>query len=152
MHRDIEATAEFYIRMTDLFSFHTITIRRFMNSQKCKEIAMYRKKAINTIDFRNVKNYLEMHDIIRESLDFPNYYGRNWDAFWDCITDYFGFMEPVRIEILGLDVIERLFGNEAEILVELLRKAKYYCKDLNPDAPRLKLIEIVDGDKRTEIK
>ena len=66
--------------------------------------------------------------------------------------DYFGFMEPVRIEILGLDVIERLFGNEAKILVELLRKAKYYCKDLNPDAPRLKLIEIVDGDKRIEIK
>ena len=41
---------------------------------------------------------------------------------------------------------------EADIEVELLRKAKYYCKDLNPDAPRLKLIEIVDGDKRIEIK
>ena len=44
---------------------------------------MYQYKEKYTIDFTNVTNYLEMHLVIKEALDFPNYYGCNWDAFWD---------------------------------------------------------------------
>ncbi|MBQ3055411.1 MAG: barstar family protein [Oscillospiraceae bacterium] len=43
-----------------------------------------------TVDFRNVKHFLEVHFVIREGLDFPDYYGWNRDAFWDCITEPFG--------------------------------------------------------------
>lgn len=25
--------------------------------------------------------------MLSEELDFPNYFGQNWDALWDCITD-----------------------------------------------------------------
>lgn len=25
--------------------------------------------------------------ILSEELDFPDYFGHNWDALWDCITD-----------------------------------------------------------------
>ena len=40
-----------------------------------------------TIDFTNVKYYLEMHGVIWHALAFPDDYGCNWDAFWDCLTD-----------------------------------------------------------------
>ena len=39
-----------------------------------------------TLDFTNVKYFLEVHYIIKTSLDFPDYYGCNWDAFWDMLS------------------------------------------------------------------
>ena len=69
-------------------------------------------KKIYTIDFTKVNYYLDMHAVIWHALDFPDYYGCNWDAFWDCLTDMYG--EPIHIEIIGLDVIERKFGDAAE--------------------------------------
>jgi hypothetical protein len=28
----------------------------------------------------------ELPDLVARSLGFPEFYGRNWDAFWDCVT------------------------------------------------------------------
>jgi RNAse (barnase) inhibitor barstar len=28
-----------------------------------------------------------LHEKLAAALGFPDYYGKNWDAFWDCITD-----------------------------------------------------------------
>ena len=46
---------------------------------------MYQYKEKYVIDFTNVKTYLEMHFEIRKALGFPDYYGCNWDAFWDLL-------------------------------------------------------------------
>ena len=102
---------------------------------------MYQYKEKYTIDFRNVKSYLEMHFIIREALDWPDYYGCNWDAFWDCLTDMIGL--TVHIRIFGLDVIERAFPGEAEIMVDILREFKHYGNDRFADDIK---IEIVKGN------
>ena len=48
---------------------------------------MYQYKDLYTIDFTNVQHFMEMHFVIRDSLDFPDYYGCNFDAFWDCLTN-----------------------------------------------------------------
>ena len=79
------------------------------------------------IDFSNVEYYLEMHKVIQEALDFPDYYGCNWDAFWDCLTDMAG--RPVHIEIYGLDVIGQKFEGEDQILLETLKEFKHYRND-----------------------
>ena len=100
-----------------------------------------------TIDFRNVKYYVETHQIIKKALDFPDYYGENWGAFWDCITDK--VWEDLLIEIYGLDVVERLFSGFAKDLVFLLKEFKHYDNDAYVNSKR---IEIVDGDKRIEIQ
>ncbi len=41
-----------------------------------------------TIDFTNCKTVVEVHQIIQKILDFPEYYGKNLDALWDCLTKY----------------------------------------------------------------
>ena len=107
---------------------------------------MFQYKEKYTIDFTNVKNYLEMHFIIRDALDFPEHYGCNWDAFWDCLTDMAG--RPVYIEIIGLDVIEQKFGDSAKTLTDILKEFKHYEDDEFSDIIK---IEIVSGDKRTEL-
>ena len=90
---------------------------------------MYEFKELYTLDFRNVKNYTDMHRIIKRELDFPDYYGGNWDAFWDCVKGLIG--DPIHIEILGLDVLERKFNNMnmAATIVEILREWKHYNDD-----------------------
>ena len=45
---------------------------------------MSKKTAI--LDLTGCKYLGELHQRIKEALDFPDYYGENWDAFWDCIN------------------------------------------------------------------
>lgn len=100
-----------------------------------------------TIDFTNVNHFLEMHFAIRQALDFPDYYGCNWSAFWDCLTDMYG--EPIHIEIIGLDVIERKFSDSASKMIEILKRFKHFNNDLFSDEIK---IEIVSGDTRVSLR
>ena len=38
------------------------------------------EKKTYIIDFTNIEYYSEVHSVIKSSLDFPDYYGCNWDA------------------------------------------------------------------------
>ena len=75
------------------------------------------------IDFHEVKYYLEMHGVIWKALKFPDYYGCNWSAFWDCLHDLNEY--PMRIKILGLEELRRSYSDMAERLIEILGKFKY---------------------------
>ena len=88
---------------------------------------MYQFKEKYTLDFTNIKYYLEIHSVIRQALDFPDYYGCNWDAFWDCLTDMVG--RPIHIEIIGLDIIEKKFDDTAQTLFDILKELKHYNND-----------------------
>lgn len=39
-----------------------------------------------------------LHQRIRKAFGFPDYYGENWDAMWDCLTDV--FLQPVQRHIV----------------------------------------------------
>ncbi len=87
-----------------------------------------------------------MHGIIGKSLDFPDYYGCNWDAFWDCLTDMVG--RPVHIEIIGIDVIRRKFGDAADKMLEILKWFKHHEKLFEDDIQ----IELVSGSVRVTLE
>lgn len=35
----------------------------------------------------NVADESALLEAVGKSLNFPDYYGKNWDAFWDCVCD-----------------------------------------------------------------
>jgi len=39
-----------------------------------------------TIDVSKIKTENQLHILLKEKLEFPDYYGENWSAFWDCIS------------------------------------------------------------------
>lgn len=39
-----------------------------------------------TLDFSGCQSPRELHERIQVTLDFPDYYGKNLDAFWDCLN------------------------------------------------------------------
>lgn len=61
-----------------------------------------------------------LHNTLAESLDFPDWYGRNLDALYDCLTD---FHEETEIRLLhGTALMENL-GNYALLLFKVLHEA-----------------------------
>ena len=108
---------------------------------------MYKHKEKYTIDFTDVKNFLEMHFVIKEAFDFPDYYGCNWDAFWDCITDFID-SRGLDLEIIGLDKIYSEFKEDVDILVELLKDLKHIYNDKYADVVK---ILIHHGNSKVEL-
>ena len=90
------------------------------------------------VDFTNVKYYLEVHAVIYYSLKFPDYYGCNWSAFWDCLTDMYG--KPVYIKIIGIEVLERNFDNVAEKMIKILKRFKREGNEFIPGSVKIDII------------
>ncbi len=109
---------------------------------------MYQYKDLYTLDFSNVNYFFEFHFVIKEELDFPDYYGCNWSAFWDCLTDMVD--DPVHIEIIGLDNVERKFGSDfAKTMIKILKRFKHYNDDKYMSDIQ---IEIVSGKTRVSLQ
>lgn len=91
---------------------------------------MSEKKIIN-LDLTGCKYLGEIHERIREAFNFPEWYGRNWDAFWDSLWIH---MEANRVEIVGESKIPKALMGEIKIMNRLLEDMKRECsKYKNPD-------------------
>lgn len=51
-----------------------------------------------TLDFENISNKEEMHKYLAEEFEFPDYYGGNLDALFECLTD---IAEPTAVNIIN---------------------------------------------------
>ena len=100
-----------------------------------------------SLDFSKLTDYKEIHFIIQKSLDFPDYYGKNWDAFWDCITDFID-SRGLDLEIIGLDKIYSDFKEDVDILVELLKDLKHIYNDKYANVVK---IVIHHGNSKVEL-
>jgi ribonuclease inhibitor len=53
-------------------------------------LSIFRPTNMNmlTLDFSEVKTENDMHQLLKETFNFPEFYGCNWDAFWNMIYNY----------------------------------------------------------------
>ncbi|WP_223789571.1 barstar family protein [Marinicella meishanensis] len=58
-------------------------------------------KTIN-IDGSKITNWESFHDTFFEKLNFPTYYGRNMDAWIDCVTEIVENNELLLFNITGI--------------------------------------------------
>jgi RNAse (barnase) inhibitor barstar len=109
---------------------------------------MYTYKEKYTLDFSNITHWREIHQIIKKELDFPDYYGENWDAFWDCLTDMVNVDEPLNIEILGAEALEQKYPDTLEKMIKILKRLKHWEDDYFCNCVK---VEIIYGEARYEI-
>jgi ribonuclease inhibitor len=72
-----------------------------------------------TLDLANVKTEEEFHDLASSVFEFPHYYGRNLDAFWDCITEIF---DPTNVRVLHLESLSEDIRPTIERYIYLLQE------------------------------
>ena len=85
------------------------------------------KKAV--LDLTGCTNVFDMHKRIRVSLDFPDHYGENLDAFWDCLNRD---CDVEFVTVIGSNsVVDELKPTVKEIL-EMLEENKQFWADYSP--------------------
>ncbi len=76
------------------------------------------RKALVTVDLSEIASIDHLHRMLYEALDFPGWYGMNWDAFWDSIT---GLVDmPEQLQLIGWDVFAKRFPRDACIMKKCL--------------------------------
>ena len=56
----------------------------------------------SVIDVSGIYDEESLHEYLWKKLDFPGYYGCNWNAFWDCICSDEQSSMPVVLRVAGL--------------------------------------------------
>ena len=82
------------------------------------------------IDGAAIETREQLHDALARQLSFPDYYGRNLDALFDCLTD---LTEDAELRLVRRDELFAHLGVYADILQNVLRDA---CEE----NPHLRLI------------
>ncbi len=79
------------------------------------------------VDGKKFNTEEELHEFFKKELNFPGYYGMNYNAFWDCLTE--GFDEPTRIVWINIDQSkERLGEVSVSNFVDMLKEGVEYMK------------------------
>ncbi|GIP27807.1 putative ribonuclease inhibitor YrdF [Paenibacillus sp. J23TS9] len=73
-------------------------------------------------DGGKVDNIDQLHAVLKEALQLPDFYGNNLDALWDCLT---GWVEmPLMIHWLHFQESEEKLGEYSQLLLQLFRDAE----------------------------
>ena len=73
------------------------------------------------LDGEKIRSRDDLHKQMAAVLDFPEWYGGNLDALYDCLTD---LMEEVNIHILHMSALKTTLGEYAERLLSVLKDAE----------------------------
>ena len=72
------------------------------------------------LDGLELRSLAEVHDRFAQALALPEWYGRNLDALFDCLTD---LKAPVTVRLLHRETLEDRRDRRGRALVRLLRRA-----------------------------
>ncbi|MDD2891569.1 MAG: barstar family protein [Candidatus Gracilibacteria bacterium] len=75
---------------------------------------------MSILNFSHIHTKSELMDTLEVFFGLPNFWGRNWDAFGDCIADREFSTLPSQVQIIGLETLRKNFGEDAQILEEIL--------------------------------
>ncbi|MCR3761292.1 barstar family protein [Clostridium felsineum] len=78
------------------------------------------------IDGRDIKDKQTLHLILKRELNFPEYYGKNLDALWDCLT--VDTKMPLEIVWKNFKYSKEHLGEYADMTVELLSRVEEHFK------------------------
>jgi ribonuclease inhibitor len=85
------------------------------------------QKTVVAFDFNTIATVCELHALMAKTLQFPDWYGPNWDAFRDVII---GLVEmPETLQLIGWASFEARFPRDAWIMKKCL-------SDLAAEYPR----------------
>ena len=64
----------------------------------------------------------ELHEVLKHQLALPDYYGKNLDALWDCLTGWIDL--PLIVEWQGFTQARQAIGEYVDKVLQTLRQAE----------------------------
>ena len=83
------------------------------------------KEKIITLDLTGCKYLGEIHQRIKKAFDFPDFYGENWDAFWDLLRTE---CDADKIVIIGEETVSKEHVPSMEMINEILQELKEHLE------------------------
>ena len=72
------------------------------------------------LDFTRCKTFDDMYDIISVPFGFPEFFGKNPDALWDCMRDY--CEKGTRVIVKGSKNIHKDLKDEFELIIRVFNR------------------------------
>lgn len=69
------------------------------------------------LNLTECKSLSEIHERIQKTFGFPEWYGKNWSAFWDLLWSE---CDADKVEIFGEHTLESKFNNYLKIVHNIL--------------------------------
>ena len=92
------------------------------------------QKAEVTIDLGMAESSEQLQMLLYDALDFPGFYGMNWNAFWDAIT---GLVEmPSKLILKNPDLLAQTLPEDHRLLFECLEEMKEKYPDIECEVIR----------------
>ena len=83
------------------------------------------------LDLQGFTSEWDLHEYLKNCFAFPDYYGHNPDALWDCL--YLWFDEPTVIEVKNLDKLPANMKTAGE-------RVRLVFQDLDREDPRVQVV------------
>lgn len=71
------------------------------------------------IDGKQITDREALHGVLADSLQLPDWYGRNLDALYDCLSD---MQEETEIRLLHEETLDQHLGRYAQTFKKVLRR------------------------------
>ena len=75
-----------------------------------------------TIDGGEITGRENLHDVLKRTLELPEWYGRNLDALYDCLTAE--PTEETEILVTNCEALEENLGTYGKVFLRLLEEAE----------------------------
>ena len=85
--------------------------------------------------FTGVKTMWAFHEALQKGLDLPDYYGKNFDALWDCLTS--DVILPFKVILKGFN--------------DRIGKGAYVNKIIRIGSPELSMGTVTYGDRTLDL-
>lgn len=76
------------------------------------------------LELTDCKNWWELHQRIKDTFDFPDYYGQNWDAFYDFMCTE---VDIDKLVITGVYTMPTELQDELKTMYMTLDHLKAFC-------------------------
>ncbi len=76
------------------------------------------------LDFRDCKYADDIHLLLKNKFGFPDYYGMNWDACWDCIDGLFYKRGDFIIEIHNFNSLNKELKEYCQPMLDIFKEVQ----------------------------
>lgn len=87
---------------------------------------IYYESEKDYIRFSNMKYPAQLHKELKTKFEFPDYYGENWDALWDCLDGWYEDDENVLVEIKGFETMPDDMRHYAQTMLKVFDDVHSY--------------------------